>query len=63
MKRSLKILIIFTLVIVGWFFGIDNDMIDLKHRILIPFILLILLGLVSLTNILWRVKNLRDHPN
>lgn len=38
-------------------------MVSFKHKIIIPLTIVIFLGVLALTNILWRVNKLEDHPH
>lgn len=63
MKRSLKIIIAFTFFITLWFGAISEETISFANKLFIPFVILAILGVISLGNILWKVKNLEEYPN
>lgn len=62
MKRVVKIMIGLSLAISIWFMGIDNSIVSSTNKLLIPFVLLVLIGVMCLTYILWRVSKLEEHP-
>lgn len=62
MKRVVKIMIGLSLAISIWFIGIDNSIVSSTNKLLIPFVLLVLIGVMCLTYILWRVNKLEEHP-
>lgn len=64
MKRYLKIMIsLFALAFI-WIFGISTEYITYLPypKLAIPIIILGLLGVASLTQILYKVKQLEEHP-
>jgi hypothetical protein len=63
MRRSLKILIGFSLIITIWLLGIDETQISSINKLVFPVIAITILAIISLANILWRVYKLEDHPN
>lgn len=63
MKRSLKIIIGALLFAAIWFIGISEQTISSKNKILIPFVGLVILGLISFGSILWKVSKLQEHPH